>query len=72
MDNLTKEQQETWLQTIQVRLEWNEKGGVSMFEDLAGPWKIVKNPPTSGMIRYFIPDYQEGFDEYGSTLNDKP
>lgn len=69
MENLNRTQQETLLQTIQARIERNEKGNVIWVEDPTGPWKLIKRPPTSGMIRYFTPAYQEGFDEYGSLTD---
>jgi hypothetical protein len=58
-------EQETLLQTIRARLEWNENGGVEVFPDPAGDYTICER--TEGkLIRYFTPTWVEGFDKYGN------
>jgi hypothetical protein len=58
---MSKEEQETLLQTIRARLEWNEKGGVSAIPDPNGEYNIVER--TQGkLIRYFEPTYITSFD----------
>lgn len=66
--NYTKEQQEILLQTIQARLEFNERGKVEAIQDENGLYKIVSNM-NSGLIRYFESAYQAGIDKYGNIKN---
>jgi hypothetical protein len=65
------EQDKTLLQTIQARLEWNERGSVDWVADENGPWKIVPWVPKSGLTQYFIPTYQPGIDIYGQIKPDE-
>lgn len=67
MDNEEKKNEETLLQTIRARLEWNEKRSVDFIPDTNGKWNIVETPnrSNSGLITYFKPNYDIGLDKYG-------
>ncbi len=69
-NEISKEHQETLFQTIQARLEWNERGGVDFVADIKGPWKIIPFTPKSGITKYFTPAYQPGIDPYGQIKTD--
>jgi len=63
------EQDKTLLQTIQARLEWNDRGSVVWIQDDEGPWKII--PLTNSRVMgYFTSAYQEGIDPYGQIKPD--
>lgn len=64
----TPVEQKTLIGPIKARLERNEKGAVEWVPDPQGPWKIITQPPTSGLVCYFTPAYQEGYDEFGQPL----
>jgi len=74
MKDLSKEQQETLLQTIKCHLERNEKGDIKWVPDPNGAWNVavIDKLPTSGMVRYFTPAYQIGFDPYSVGLFSEP
>jgi hypothetical protein len=63
-DELSKEQQETYLMTLRARLERNEKGKVEWIPDLTGPFELVKLG--TSLVRYFYPAYQPAIDPYGN------
>lgn len=53
---MTKREQETLLQTIQARLEMNEKGCAAFIPD----------ENKSMVQKYFTSNIQRGFDKYGN------
>ena len=62
---MSNEEQETLLQTIRARLEWNEKGEIKAIWDANGDFEIVER--TEGeLIRYFTTSYATGLDIYGN------
>jgi hypothetical protein len=67
---------ETLLLTIRAQIEREEDRDRRrvIWHDLPdGPWKRIDpdGRAHSGLIRYFTPEYQEGFDPYGQPLNPK-
>jgi hypothetical protein len=69
---MSNEEQKTLLETIQVILERNEKGSIDYESNGKGGWRIVKYP-NHPMIRYFEPNYIQGYDPYGSPeIEDEP
>lgn len=62
---MTKNEQETLLQTIKARLEWNQKGEVDFVPDENGQW-IVVDIPKSKLIKHFTPNNASGFDKFGN------
>ena len=63
-DELSKEQQETYLQTIRARLERDEQGKVKWKPDPNGNFELVQ--VGTGLVRYFEPAYQPDIDRYGN------
>lgn len=69
--SMSKEHQETLLQTIRARLEWNEKGNIEAIFDTNGDFEICER--TGGkLIRYFTPALATGLDVYGNEESDTP
>lgn len=68
-----QKQQETLLQTIKANLIRNEEGIITFYLGSQGSWDVttIPNRCNSGLIKYFEPSYEVGFDKYGSPLNDK-
>lgn len=62
---MSNEENKTLMQTIRARLEWTKEGTVKAFPDTHGSWDIVEKPPTNGLVRYFTPQYQEEYDQFG-------
>lgn len=62
---MSNEENKTLMQTIRVKLEWTKKGTLKAFSDIHGSWYIVEKPPTSSLVRYFTPQYQEEYDQFG-------
>jgi len=67
---MSKEQQETLLQTIKARLERAEDGRIQWISVNDGHWNLAHpDSLTKGrLIKYFEPAYQEGYDEYGTPI----
>lgn len=70
MDEIEKEQQETYLQTIRARLERAEDGRIQWLRDNEGPWNIINSESRtkSGSYTFFQPVTGIGYDEYGYPL----
>lgn len=69
-NELNKEHQETLLQTIQARLEWNDSGNVEWIDNPKGSWKIVPAVPKAPFTRYFTLTYKLDIDPYGKIKPD--
>jgi hypothetical protein len=65
---MTPEEQETISSIIRCHVERNEKGSMKLVPDPNGPWKIIQRPPINGLVKYFEPVYQEGYDKLGTLL----
>lgn len=67
---MSKEQQETLLQTIRARIERAEDGRIQWTADSGGLWNIVQpdSRTKGGLIKYFEPAFQEGYDQYGTPI----
>lgn len=63
---MTQQEQDTLSGTIRCRVDRAKSGNIKLVPDPEGPWKILKGPPVSRLVRYFEPAYQIGVDEFGN------